>query len=72
MPRQPFPGGLLPPLQQDIQADLSSVTAQVGSFLEFKLPPGVARNLIAAQRDLKQAQSSVAAAVAVAEIEAGN
>ena len=67
--RQPYPGSLVPPLRQDLSADIASAIIQIDQHLEFNLPAGVARNLLAARRDLQQAQSSVAAAITVAEME---
>ena len=67
--RQPYPGSLVPPLMQDLSADVASAISQCDHFLEYSLPAGVARNLIAAKRELEQVQSSVAAAVTVAQME---
>lgn len=67
--RQPYPGSLIPPLRQDLSSDIASAIIQIDQHLEFNLPAGVARNLIACRRELQQAQSSVAAAITIAEME---
>lgn len=69
MAREPFPGSLIPPLKQDLSSDICSAIVQIDQHLNYALPAGVARNLIAARRELQQAQSSVAAAIVVAEME---
>ena len=67
--REQFPGSLIPPLRQDLSADIASAIIQIDQHLNYNLPAGVARNLLAARRELQQAQSSVAAAIVVAEME---
>ena len=71
MQRKPFPGSLIQPLRQDLSSDIYNAIIQIDRHLEFSLPAGVARNLIACRRELQQAQASVAAAITVAEMEAG-
>ena len=72
MAREPFPGSLIPPLKQDLSADICSAIVQIDQHLQYNLPAGVARNLIACRRELQQAQSSVAAAITIAEMEGFN
>jgi len=72
MPRPTFPGSLVEPLQQELSTDICNAIVQIDQHLSYSLPPGVARNLIAAKRDLQLAKSSIAAAITVAEMEINN
>ena len=56
-------------LRGDLHKDVASAAATIDGLLNYNLPSGVARNLIAARRELQCVQGSIAAAEAIAEME---
>ena len=69
--RQPFPGCVVASLRGDLVGQVASASACIDTFLEYNLEPGVARNLLAAKREMQRVQASIAAAITVAELEEG-
>ena len=56
----------------DLVGQVASASACIDTFLDYNLQPGLARNLLAARREMQRVQASIAAAITVAELEAGN
>ena len=69
--RTQYPGSVPRVLRDDLQRDLQSAALTINSLLEHNLSGGLVRNLQGARRELQQTQASVAAAVAIAVMEAG-
>ena len=69
--RNQYPGSVPEVLRDDLQRDLQSAQATLDSLLEHNLSGGLVRNLQGARRELQKLQQSVAAAVVIAAMEAG-
>ena len=68
--REQYPGSV-PESLRDLQSDLASAEYTIAHFLQYHLPDGLVRNLQGARRELQKLQQSVAAAVVIAAMEAG-
>ena len=67
--RANFQGNLSQVLRDDLQRDLQSAGSTIDSLLEHNLSGGVVRNLQGARRELQKVQQSVAAVIAISEME---
>ena len=62
-------GAGLVSLRGDLVGQVASASACIDTFLDYNLQPGVARNLLAARREMQRVQASIAAAITIAELE---
>lgn len=69
--RNQYPGSVPDVLRDDLQRDLQSAGSTIDCLLEHNLSGGLVRNLQGARRELERLQQSVAAAVVIAAMEAG-
>ena len=67
--RPAFPASLIEALRQNLSADAHNAIVQIDQHLSYVLAPAVGNKLITARCDLQLAQSTVDAAIAVAEME---
>ena len=56
-------------LRGDLAGQVAAASACIDTFLDYNLQPGVARNLLAARREMQGVQASIAAAITIAELE---